>query len=450
MASTLRCGLGNGVLVLAPEVLLALAESDDPRRQEATGDSPCPVVLLGLVLGDETATGCLLDDPDHSVDQDVAAHTGNKTIGDRVSEWHEGNGEESRDGVTHVPPVDLGDSLHHHGTDQDEHTASSPGRDRSEDWSKEDGNEEANTGDTGSETSLATFRDASTRLDKRSDWRGSKKSTDGDANGVNHVSNRGALEVLGDRVNQVGELSHGVQGTSTIENIDVEEGDQGKTELSSVAADAPLLHAESLADLMKVHNLPEEVKGIVTDIRIGEVGERGSTRPGDDADQDDSGNDGTLDTVHHEDDGEDTSAEDTNPHGRVAHLGVARAETVHLLTLDTSSELKRGRSCTDDQSQTFAVSQTDQGKEQADTNTGGELDGTRDGTSEPLAHTEQSQGEEDPSFNEDSGKSNRVWHRASTVETDDCVCEVGIKTHTGCQRNRPVPISLKFHLAPAV
>lgn len=437
VAGTVRGSLGNGDGFLAPEILLALAGANKPRREEATGNAVSPGLLESLVGGHDAAARSLLDQPDGGVDDNVRAHTGDQTVGNGVGKGHERNGEESRNGIAQVAPVDLSNGLHHHGTDQNQHAASGPRRDRGKDGSKEDGDEEADTGHHGSETSLATFRDTSTGLDKGGDWGSTEQSTNGDADGVDHVGDRGTLEVLGNGINQIGELGHGVQGTRAVEDIDVEEGDQGKAKLSTVAANGPLLHTEGLGDLVEVHNLLEEVKGVVANLGVREVGDAGGTRPRNDADQDDTGNDGTLEAVHHQDYGKNTTTEDTNPHGRVAHLGAAWAETILLQGLDTSGELEGCVGGSHNETQTLAVSQTDQGKEQTDTDTRSELDRLGNRTSQPLSHTKEGQGKEDPALNEDGRKSNRVRDRAGTVVTNNSVGKVGVQTHSRGQRDGP-------------
>jgi hypothetical protein len=67
-------------------------------------------------------------------------------------------------------------------------------------------------------------------------------------------------------------------------------------------------------------DLLEEFKSAVSKLSVWEVGDLGSSRPGDDADEQDTNNDRALDAEHHQENGEETTAEDANPHRRVAHL----------------------------------------------------------------------------------------------------------------------------------
>src|SRR5437667_8158774 len=78
---------------------------------------------------------------------------------------------------------------------------------------------------------------------------------------------------------------------------------------------------------MEVDHLTEEVKGGVAYGSVGKEGHFGTARPGDDANEEDANNHGAPHAVEHQDDGQDSAAEDTNPHGGVTHLVEVRAET---------------------------------------------------------------------------------------------------------------------------
>lgn len=191
------------------------------------------------------------------------------------------------------------------------------------------------------------------------------------------------------------------------------------------------MDVESPLDWVEVDNLLEEVKVGVADDGVGEVSDRGVTGPGDDADEDDSSQDGALEAVHHEHDGEDTTAEDTDPHGGVAHLGRGGAEAINLLARNAASQLEGGGSGANNQTDTLAVGETDEGEEETDTDTGGEFDGAGDGASEPLTQTEQGEAEEDEALDEDGSKGDLVRDGTGSVVTDDGVGKVGVQAHTG-------------------
>lgn len=314
-----------GRRVFAPEVLLATGKSDSPRGENAAGNAPGPTISLIIVGRHDASAGRNLDEPNNGVEQHVGADTGNQTIGDRVRERHDGNGEECGHRITHIPPVDLGNCADHHGADEDQNAAGGPRRDRCENRREEDGDEEADAGNHRSQSSLSTLGNTSTRLNKGSDGRNTKDGTNGDAQGIHHVCNGGTLKVLGDRVDDVGETGHAVESTCTIQNVDIQKGDEGESKLATVTRNVELEDVEGVFDLVEVNHLLEEVEPISADGVIGEVSDRGISRPGDDADEEDSGNDSALDAVQHEQDGEDTATEDADPHGRVSHLMRGRA-----------------------------------------------------------------------------------------------------------------------------
>lgn len=311
--------------VFAPEVLLATEKSDRPWGENAAGNAPGPAIPLIIVGRHNASAARNLDEPNNSVEQHVGADSSNQTISDRVRERHDGDGEESWHRITHVPPVDLSNCADHHRADKDQNAASGPRGDRCKNRREEDGDEEADAGNHRSQSSLSTLRNASTRLNKGSDGRNTKDGTNGDAKGIHHVCNGGTLKVLGDRVDDVGETGHTVKSTCAVQNVDIQEGDEGESKLATVTRNVKLEDVEGVFDLMEVNHLLEEVEPISADGVIWEVSDRSIPRPGDDADEEDSGNDSALHAVQHEQHGEDTATEDADPHGRVSHLMRGRA-----------------------------------------------------------------------------------------------------------------------------
>lgn len=183
-------GLGSGSLMFirTPEILLSAEHAADPWGQDAARNAPGPRVLLVLVVWNNAAAGDLFDDPDKAVDEDVTAYTTDEAIGNRVGEGHECEGDEGGNGITHVPPVNLGDGADHHGSHENQHAAGGPRGDGSEDGSEEDGDEEADTGDHGSQTGLASLGNTGTGLDEGGDRGCTEEGTNGDAKGIDHVS----------------------------------------------------------------------------------------------------------------------------------------------------------------------------------------------------------------------------------------------------------------------
>lgn len=82
---------------------------------------------------------------------------------------------------------------------------------------------------------------------------------------------------------------------------------------------------------MKGDNLLKEVESIVSEYRVGEVSDGGRARPGDNGNEEDTEDDGTLDAVHHQHDRKETTAEDSDPHGWIPHLLAVRTCAQHLI-----------------------------------------------------------------------------------------------------------------------
>lgn len=215
------------------------------------------------------------------------------------------------------------------------------------------------------------------------------------------------------------------QSTRGIENIDVKEGNQSEAELCPVLRNVPLLHRQGFGNLVEVDDLPEEIEGVVTDRRIGEIRKGRGAGPRDDADEGDAGDDGGFHAIHHEDDGQDTAGEDAHPHGRVAHLGGLGAEAVGAEPgLRAAREHQRRGLGALQYAEPLAVGEADDGQEEADADARGELDGPRDRAREPLAQAEQRQREEDEALHEGRRQSHSVGRVSRTVESDDVVREV--------------------------
>lgn len=152
---------------------------------------------------------------------------------------------------------------------------------------------------------------------------------------------------------------------------------------------------------MEGDDLFEKIKHAITQFRVREIRDRGTPGPGDDADQQDPKDDGTLDAEHHQHDRQDAAAKDADPHGRVAHLlrRRAQAHVVPEFGLATG-QFERGRLGAHDGTDAGAVGQSDQGQVQPDADTRGEFDGRGDRSSEPLTKTEDRQADKDETFDE--------------------------------------------------
>lgn len=386
-----------------------------------------------LVLRGDAASRDDLEDVDNSVDGGIGANTSNETVGNRVREGHEGNGQEGGDGVTDIVPVDGADRLDHHRTYDHQSGTSGPWGERSKDGGKEERDEEEESGSDRSETSTTTLGDTGARLDKGSDGRDTKDGTDGDGGGIAEEGSGGAVKVTV-FVHVTSELGHRVEGTGGIHNIDVQEGDQGDPDLRVVEIEIHLGHGG--LNGVESNDFLEEIKLGITGGSAGEVGEGGVAEPGHDRDNHDSDEDGTLDTEEQADRDDDETKE-TDPSGGRLHCGTGETHTV-LVLLGTTSETDEGVVVVTDQTDTGGRLETNEAEVETDTSSSGDLDGLGDQTGEPLTDTKEREEDEEDTLNEDGGDSSLVRDRVGAVETDDSVGKVGVKTHTGGKTNGQV------------
>ena len=171
------------LIVLVPEITLAARRAHDPRRQYASNELVRPGLLVYLSGWDPAAARGLLDDPDGGVKDGIGDDAADEAVGDGVGEGHDGEGDEGRDGVAGVAPVNCGRGLAHHRADDDEGAAGGPGRDGGEDRGEEYGNEEADARDDGGDASLAAFGDAGTGFDEGGYGGEAEEGADCDAEG---------------------------------------------------------------------------------------------------------------------------------------------------------------------------------------------------------------------------------------------------------------------------
>lgn len=361
VAHVVLWGEGGWVVqvVLTPEVALALESTHQPAWKKTTPELVGPWLLELLVVWNNATTSTNLDEPDENVDGDVGDDATDETVGDRVGERHDGESEESWESVAKVFPIDVLCSLAHHATNNDQGTAGSPWWDRGKDWREEDGDKEAETGNHGSDTSLTTLGNTSSGLNESSDWGKTEDGTNGDAESIDQVGNSGTLEILGNWVDGTCEMGHGVESTGAVHDINVKEGDESETELRAGVAKIPFDNVESLLDRVESGHLLEEVECGVSSFGVWEVSDIGVSWPGDDGNQSDTSNDGTLNTVDEQESSKHTTAEDTDPHLRRAHLDGGWADTVDHVFGKTTSKLERSGSGTGNKSDTCTVRKTD-------------------------------------------------------------------------------------------
>lgn len=412
---------------LADELLHPAGKDVGPG--EALGD---PGLTEILVLGGDTASGDELEDVDDSVDGGIGADTSNETVGDRVREGHEGDGQEGGDGVSDIVPVDGADRLDHHRTNDHQGGTSGPWREGGKDGGEEEGDEEEEGSDDRGDTSATTLSDTGAGLDKGSDRGDTKDGANGDGGGIAEEGSGRAVKVTV-LVHVTSELGHGVESTGGIHNIDVQEGDQGDPNLGVVEVKVHLGHGG--LNGVEGDDLLEEVKLGITGGGAGEVGEGGVAEPGHDRDDQDSDEDSTLDTEDQANRDNDETKE-TDPGGDRLHL-VGHTQAV-LVLLGTSGQGDQSVVVVTDQTDTGGGLETDEAEVETDTGSGGNLDGLGDQAGEPLTDTKEREEDEQDTLDKDGSNGSLVRDLVGTVETDDSVGKVGVKTHTGGKTNGQV------------
>jgi hypothetical protein len=218
-----------------------------------------------------------------------------KTISNAVGERNHGQGNERRDSIANIGPVDLHALAHHQTTDlficqycdivcslqlgvtyNDEGAASGPGRDGSKDWRKEERDQEANTADDGSKASSASLSNASTTLDKGSHRGAANNSTQRDHQGVSAVCPSCSRKVTLLAVGPMAEPSHGVESGSAVNEVHIEEGEERQDKVELVVASHVEIHCiQRLLDWMESYHLLEVVESVLAVICVREVCERG-------------------------------------------------------------------------------------------------------------------------------------------------------------------------------
>lgn len=97
--------------------------------------------------------------------------------------------------------------------------------------------------------------------------------------------------------------------------------------------------------------------------------------------QKDSHDDGALDSVHHEQNGEHPSTEDSNPHGRISHLLSTGTEAIFVPEFrSTSGRFDRCVGVTSNGTNTGIVSEAYYGKIQVDSDSSSKFNGCWNGS----------------------------------------------------------------------
>ena len=210
-----------------------------------------------------------------------------------------------------------------------------------------------------------------------------------------------------------------------------------QTKLATIRADVPFLNVKSLLNRVERRDLLEEVEPAVSKLGVWEVGDLGASGPGDDADEQNTNNDCALHAEHHQEDGEETAAENTNPHGWVAHLVVRRAHAGLgvLVIVVAAGKFHRSRGGASDGTDTSRVGETNECEVKTDTNTGCKFDRRRNCSGKPLTHATNGERDKNETFNEDGRQSNLVRDKTRAVESNNSVSEVSVETHARCAGN---------------
>lgn len=91
---------------------------------------------------------------------------------------------------------------------------------------------------------------------------------------IDHVSYCRAFKILSDRVDRAGKMSHGVERSGTIHNINIEESDECKAKLPTSATQVPVQDIKRLLDGVEGDHLFEEVEHLISRRGVGEVCDR--------------------------------------------------------------------------------------------------------------------------------------------------------------------------------
>jgi hypothetical protein len=161
----------------------------------------------------------------------------------------------------------------------------------------------------------------------------------------------------------------------TVENINIEKGDEGKSELARVFRNVPFLDGEDPTDWMECDNLLEEVESCVAEWGVRKVCNTGRARPRNDGYQQNANDDRTLHAVQHQHDSKDTAAEDADPHSRAPHLNPSWAYTELILQgLNATRKFERSGLGASDETDTSRVCEADDSQVKSNSDAGGQLD----------------------------------------------------------------------------
>ena len=205
--------------------------------------------------------------PVPEIEDDEGSDSSDQTVGYGVGQRHQNQRHKRRNCLFHIIPFDLQNSSHHQNSDENQRRPHGPRRDGSQQRREEDGQEEEPCYGQRRHSSTAAFADSGGGFDERRHWRGAEEGAEDDGGGVGHEGRVLALEVAV-LVDEAGEAGHGVEGSGGVEDVDVEEGDEGFPEMACVY----VLEAESAGGALNVVESDDFFEVIVGRIAGGGVG----------------------------------------------------------------------------------------------------------------------------------------------------------------------------------
>lgn len=99
---------------------------------------------------------------------------------------------------------------------------------------------------------------------------------------INQIRHSAPLKILRLVINRTSEMSHRVECSRTIQDIDIKERDERQPKLSRRTAQIPLINAQSVADSVEGNDFLEEVEVVVSSWVVWEECHGCGTWPGDD------------------------------------------------------------------------------------------------------------------------------------------------------------------------
>lgn len=246
-----------------------------------------PVFPVVLVVRNDVAARYKFGDVHHPVESRVHHKTCYQAVRCAVAKRDEHDGDERRNGIPNIPPVDRDNLSHHEATDLHFRQTSSsyvrekthknqsrprcPGRDGGENGTEEHGNEKADAASDGSQSGLSAFSDASSGLDEHRNRRSAKQGANRYADGIRAIRDSRPREVAGLWVHDAAKSGHAVKRGRTVEDIDIEKGEECECEVTRRFAQVPLQLVQDGFQRLEMDHLLEEVPSIIANPRAWEI-----------------------------------------------------------------------------------------------------------------------------------------------------------------------------------